>query len=81
MFTKRYNVSEENFAKIQQVAKERTGLDICGDSGMATESAVTIEWDYSNGVLELKCLKKPFFVSQGMIEKQFDSLVGMVVGA
>ena len=69
-------ITQEHFACLLQKAQS-SGIDISGDSGTATRSGITIEWNYDPVVqsLTVRCTDKPLFVGCGVITSQIRELV------
>ena len=69
-------ISQEHFARLLLKAQS-SGINISGNSGTASGSGITIDWDYDPpaGRLTVKCTDKPIFVGCGVILSQIRDLV------
>jgi len=69
-------ITEEHFACLLQKAQS-AGINICGNSGTATGSGITIAWNYDPGAqkLTIQCTDKPVFLGCGVITSQIRDLV------
>ena len=71
------NVTPERFAAIQESAEKSLGFPITGDSGQASKSGITVNWNYNRqtGDLVLQCPHHPLLVLGSLIIDKFDQLV------
>ena len=77
------SITPTQFACIAQKAEEATGIVISGNSGTASQSGITISWNYDPAAqtLTIQCVDKPFFPTCGMIASQVQSLVDGCTGS
>ncbi|MBV8630230.1 MAG: hypothetical protein JOZ83_04850 [Silvibacterium sp.] len=75
-------ITQEHFTCLLQKAQS-SGINIAGNSGTATGSGITVEWNYdpAAGKLSIQCLDKPIFLSCGVITSQIRDLVNNCTGA
>jgi hypothetical protein len=75
-------ITPEQFACIAQKAEAATGVVISGNSGSASQSGITIAWNYNpaSQALTIQCTEKPFFPTCGMITSQVESIVNSCGG-
>jgi len=59
---------EEFAAKSAQIAKQ--GIVLAGNEGTIEKMGVKAHWSYSDGVLKIAILDKPFFLSEAAVEEQ-----------
>ena len=74
-------MSREQFEAAASKLKQQAGLDIAGDAGQISHSGVTVNYAYDGAALKLDVLKKPFFLSEGMIESQINGWFGKTSGS
>lgn len=60
---------EEFQSKAAQIAAQQ-GIKLIGNVGTIEKMGVKASYVYANGVLSITILDKPFFLSEGMVEKQ-----------
>ena len=73
----KFTITPEEFAAIQDRAKQGTGIAIEGNVGKASKLGVTISWDYDGTTLTIQCTDHPFFVGKEAIQ---DSIFKLVKG-
>lgn len=79
METRTYTgITPEQFAKIEETARQSTGINIEGSEGEASGHHVDIAWDYtvSTGALVFTLKSYPPFCG-GKVERALDALVGV----
>lgn len=69
-------MSREQFAAAAARLQRQAGVDITGDTGQLSHSGVTLNYAYDGAALTLEVLKKPFFLSEGIIESQISGWFG-----
>jgi hypothetical protein len=69
-------IAPAQFAKLVQKANA-AGVSMAGNSGSASKMGVEVAWNYSEEkqVLELTCLRTPFFVRADDINAKLRDLV------
>lgn len=75
-------INQEHFTCLLQKAQS-AGINISGNSGSASGSGITIEWNYDPAaqVLTIQCTDKPIFLGCGVITSQIRDLVNNCTGA
>ena len=70
------NITPEHYAAIVQKAGA-AGIDLSGNSGIATNFGVEVQWNYSpeSRELTLQVLTTPFFLSAESVEKRIKAVV------
>jgi hypothetical protein len=70
-------ITPGRFAAIITEADQKTGLQLNGPSGTASEHGVTLQWQYdaATEILVLHCLAKPWIVSEACVDEKLDALV------
>lgn len=70
-------ITPHQFACIAQKAQQATGIVISGNSGTASQSGVTIGWNYdpASQALAIQCTDSPFFIPCATINSQIKDLV------
>jgi hypothetical protein len=76
-------ITQEQFACIAQKAQAASGVALSGNSGTASQSGLTITWNYDPAAqtLTIQCTDKPFFPTCGMIASQIESVVKGCTGS
>jgi hypothetical protein len=69
-------ITHDHFACLLQKAQS-SGINISGNSGIASGSGITIAWNYDPDAqrLTVQCTDKPVFVGSGVILSQIRELV------
>ena len=75
-------ITQAHFACLLQKAQS-SGINITGNSGAASGSGITVEWNYdpASQVLTIQCTDKPVFLGCGVITSQIRDLVNNCTGA
>jgi hypothetical protein len=70
------NITPEHYAAIVQKASA-AGIDLTGNSGIASNFGVEVQWNYSpeSRELTLQVLTTPFFLSAESVEKRIKAVV------
>jgi hypothetical protein len=69
-------VTKDQFSGLMQKA-QAAGIGISGNSGTASQSGVTMTWNYdpASQVLTIQCTDSPFFIPCATINSQINDLV------
>lgn len=70
-------ISRDHFLAIRARIRAQADVEIAGDCGTATGNGFTAQWSYSepNQSLEIQCMSKPFFISEGIVAGKIRDLV------
>ena len=70
------NIAPEHYAAIVQKASA-AGINLIGNSGIASNFGVEVQWDYSpeGRKLTFRVLTTPFFLSAESVEKRIKAAV------
>ena len=68
---------EEFQTKVNQLA-EQQGITITGHEGIIEKMGVKASYIYESGLLTIKILHKPMFLTEAMCEKQLRAWLGHV---
>ncbi len=70
------DITPDKFARLVEKAR-KAGIEMNGNSGTGSKFGVEIAWQYSPEAQELtlQCLKAPFFMSAGDVDKRMQTLV------
>ena len=73
-------ISPEKYALLTEKAKG-AGIEMEGDSGIATKFGVEMQWNYSPETqeLSLQCLKHPFFMKAEDVDTKMRNLVNQTL--
>lgn len=65
-----------------RAAAAAQGITMNGPSGTAGQMGVEVRWNYDDAaqLLELECLKAPFFMSKGDVENRLTQMVRKILG-
>ena len=72
-------LTPEAFAAKAEQLKAQQGINLTGEEGKITKSGVTAGYAYSDGVLSVEILEKPFFVTTEYCEEQLKKFLGSSV--
>ena len=69
-------IMPEQYASLLEKA-HANGMDLNGNSGIATKFGVEVAWNYSPGTKQLtfQCLRAPFFVKPEDVNAKIQALV------
>ena len=69
-------VTQDQFSGLMQKA-QAAGIGISGNSGTASQSGVTMTWNYdpASQVLTIQCTDSPFFIPCATINSKINDLV------
>lgn len=70
-------IDTARFLAIAEKVRSKTGVAVAGAEGQASANGFTLAWKYSpeSQQLTVECLKKPFFVSGGLVLRNVQQLV------
>jgi hypothetical protein len=70
-------ITQEQFTALDEKAEKLLNMSLAGNVGQASADGVTLAWSYNptTQILAFDCLKKPFFVTMGLVRSHLDSLV------
>lgn len=57
---------------------QQNGIQITGPSGTLSRQGVTADYEYGNGVLRIKIVKKPMLLPESLIENQLKSYIAQM---
>lgn len=67
-------LTEAQFAAASQ-RLQAYGVNLTGSSGTLSREGITARYSYTNGVLTIEILEKPFFLPLHLIESQMRSYI------
>jgi hypothetical protein len=75
------NISPERYAILIQKASA-AGINLTGNSGVASNFGVEVQWNYLPEIRELtfQVLNTPFFLSAESVEKRIKAVVEETIG-
>ena len=70
-------VTQSRWDCIKQTIQTRTGVEIGTDSGTASKSGFTFQWNFDSAAqtLTIQCMEKPAFIPCESIESRLTAIV------
>ena len=70
-------LTPEAFATRSKEVEQKHGIQLTGNEGTLSKSGVTAKYIYSDGLLKVDIVEKPFFVSTAYCEEQLRKFLGV----